>query len=500
MKAALTTSIFPFYISILMHGLTAILFRFLLPESLSTESRIQLTKKAKLAAERRREREQEQVYWEQMGPRRLAAHQSSLSPLRSSPSPSTSPGDSGWSRVRAAGLSRVEQVRAASNRYRTVRRFLGSLRRTARRMVWFLEPLTILIPEKDSSGKRDYNLTVVALMLFLGSCIMGVMQIKMLYAMKALGWGSTENGFYMSFVSLCRGLVLLGLMPAAMYWAKPRFTAASVAEPVNASGASGEGASGSADGTNGTSGSSSTTNGASFQSNGASGTSTSTAVASETTPLLSGNSKDTRSATAASATPSSKSQPSHGTSSSFNTSKPAQSSDTSTSPSAQTQPKRSLSLDLTITRLCLLVEILGFLILGLNAHNSSTIYVASSAFLTLGSPGNAACNSLALGFLRNQREAGTLFGALAVLSALGSALLSPMIAANVFSATVRYYAPAIFLCAAGILLLSLAASLLLRIDRAGIDEEMGGRGRETSRSRSRNRRSRSRSKRRRERF
>lgn len=388
-------SLFPFYISIALHAITALLFRFLLPESLSSESRLQLSKKAKLAADRRREREQEQMHWERLGPRRLA---------EAADSPTSSPGDSGWSRVRAA-----------TSRHRTVRRSIGSLRRLARRSLWFLEPLKVLIPEKID-GKRDWNLPIVAFILFLGSWIMGVLQIKFMYAFYAFGWGTAQFGPYLSLIALCRGTVLLGIMPAAMYLVKPWFTAPSVAEPVNAG------------------------------------------PATEATPLL----RETEGAGAPTATTE------------------------ATEP--QGQPKRSLSLDLAVTRLCLFIEVVGFLILGLNAGNSAVIFVVTSAYLTLGSPGSAACNSLALGFLRNQRDAGALFGALAVLSALGSALLSPMIMANLFSATVGFYAPAIFLCASGILAVALISSFALRIGKHPDEESARGRDTRRGKSRSRSRR------------
>lgn len=371
------------------------MFRFLLPESLSSESRLQLSKKAKLAAERRRERDQEQMHWERMGPRRMGSV---------SPGPESSPGDSGWSRVRAA-----------TSRHRTVRRSIGSLRRLVRRSLWFLEPLKVLIPEKID-GKRDWNLPIVAFMLFLGSWIMGVLQIKFMYAFYAFGWGTAQFGPYLSFIALCRGTVLLGIMPAAMYFVKPWFTAPSVAEPVTVE------------------------------------------PATEATPLL----RETEGAGA-----------------------PANTSEATDRAEPQGQPKRSLSLDLTVTRLCLFIEVVGFLVLGLNAGNSAVIFVVASAYLTFGSPGSAACNSLALGFLRNQRDAGALFGALAVLSAIGSALLSPMIMANLFSATVGIYAPAIFLCAAGILTVALLSSFALRIGRH--PDEESARGRETQRGKSRSR-------------
>lgn len=331
------------------------------------------------------------MHWEQLGPRRLP-----------DPNAPSSPGDSGWSRVRAA-----------TSRHRTVRRSLGSLRRLLRRSIWFLEPLKVLIPEKDGSGKRDWNLPITAFMLFLTSWVMGVMQIKFMYAFYAFGWGTAEFGPYLSFMALCRGVVLLALMPAAMYLLKPYFTAPAVVEPVS--------------------------------------------PASENTPLL-GSTPRTKPGRPGKAKP------------------PAG------------QPKRSLALDLLVVRVCLLIEVLGFLALGLNATNSAALFVVASAGLTLGSPGSAACNSLALGFLRHEREAGTLFGALAVLSALGSALLSPMIMANVFSATVGTYAPAIFLCAAGILAVALVSSAALRIGKDADVESARGRDTRRGGSRSRSRR------------
>lgn len=369
--------------SIALHGLIALLFRFLLPESLSRESRAQLTKRAHLASERKRERVQAQVDWERAGPRRLAERDAaaaadsgvSVGDGNGSTGP---PGDSGFS-VRSG-----RSMRGLTTRHRTMRRSLGAGRRLLRRCVWFLEPLTVLLPQRRDDGSRDWNLTLTAAMLFLGSWIMGVMQIKFTYAFYAFGWTTAQYGPYLSFIALCRMSVLLGGMPLVM-WLVRRRAARRAARAAAAAGPS------------------------------------------ETTPLLLAEQRE----------------PEH----------------------SPAHPKRSARLDLTMTRACLLIEVAGMLALGLNVRSSDVLFIVVSAFLTLGSPGGAACNSLALSFLTHQREAGALFGALSVLTALGSALLSPLIMANVFSATVAWYPPAIFLCAAGILAVALVISFGLRLDR-----------------------------------
>ncbi|ORX39460.1 major facilitator superfamily domain-containing protein [Kockovaella imperatae] len=109
------------------------------------------------------------------------------------------------------------------------------------------------------------------------------------------------------------------------------------------------------------------------------------------------------------------------------------------------KPQPSL-LDLVTVRVCMFIEFTGWTLLafGQNARN----YVLCSMVITLGSATGPALNSLALSLIPSQAEAGRLFGAISVISAVGATLISPLIFGNLFAVTVGWYAPTIFvLCA-----------------------------------------------------
>jgi hypothetical protein len=112
--------------------------RFLLPESLSSESRVVLEKRAKAAEQRRREREEAEIAAE------CAA--------------GADAGESGWSLASVTTTPR--------------RKALGSTRRLARRSIVFLRPLTVFKPRRRDDGVMDYNLALMGVGAFLMSLLM----------------------------------------------------------------------------------------------------------------------------------------------------------------------------------------------------------------------------------------------------------------------------------------------------------------------------------------
>lgn len=184
--------------------------------------------------------------------------------------------------------------------------------------------------------------------------------------------------------------------------------------------------------------------------------------ASETTPLLDADADDRPAASSSSAR------------------SPSETPDSTDKP----KPKRSAALDLLVLRAAIAVETVGYTLLGLNAHASVAVFIASSAVVTLGSPTQAACSSLALSFIPHSREAGRLFGGLAVLQALASALISPILFSNLFAVSVGWYAPLVFLLAAGVLVCAQSAIAFIRLHPHSTDEERA-RGRAKARGKRR---------------
>ena len=127
-------------------------------------------------------------------------------------------------------------------------------------------------------------------------------------------------------------------------------------------------------------------------------------------------------------------------------------------------------------RTCLLIEGIGYLVLGLNTARSTAVFIGCSAFLTLGAASGPGLNSLALAFLPHQREAGRLFGGIAVVQALASSMIAPVLFSNLFAWAVTSpsgWVEAIFILAAVIVFLAFVAFLFVRLPRNTQDEERG---------------------------
>ncbi|RSH91465.1 hypothetical protein EHS25_009764 [Saitozyma podzolica] len=182
----------PFYLNVCVHLTFMSLMFFLLPESLSSEARVILTKNAQLAKERARRRDQAEREWENETP-------------ASEPADPHMPigGDSGWSRLSHAGHSKRRK------------RLVGNLTRLLRSARAPLQPLAIFLPRERDDGTKDYNLTAAGCAIFCASMLY--------YTFYAYGWTSAQLGPYMSLISFLRGVVLIVLIPITMHFVKPYF-------------------------------------------------------------------------------------------------------------------------------------------------------------------------------------------------------------------------------------------------------------------------------------
>ena len=131
----------------------------------------------------------------------------------------------------------------------------------------------------------------------------------------------------------------------------------------------------------------------------------------------------------------------------------------------------SSRLDLITARISFLLENIGLVCLALNV--SAPIFVCITIFMTLGAGSPPALNSLALMLIPSKRESGRLFGALSVLHALGTTLLSPVLYGGVFAATVGTYAPTVFAMAAGFMVVAQFALSLVKFEHKAVDVERG---------------------------
>lgn len=146
--------------------------------------------------------------------------------------------------------------------------------------------------------------------------------------------------------------------------------------------------------------------------------------------------------------------------------------------------KRPVILDLWTIRVSMTLEIIPYIGLALNPNE--TWFIILSTLVTCGSASQPTANSLALSLLPSSSEAGRLFGGLAVLHALGSTIISPLLYGTVFAATVGTYAPTIFIIAACMLGAGWLLFAWVRLEKKNDDAERGrGRRVKTIRSSSR---------------
>jgi MFS family permease len=140
-------------------------------------------------------------------------------------------------------------------------------------------------------------------------------------------------------------------------------------------------------------------------------------------------------------------------------------------PAPKVKQKRPVILDLWTIRVSMTLEIIPYIGLALNPNE--TWFIILSTLVTCGSASQPTANSLALSLLPSSSEAGRLFGGLAVLHALGSTIISPILYGTVFAATVGTYAPTIFIIAACMLGAGWLLFAWVRLEKKDNDAERG---------------------------
>jgi hypothetical protein len=141
----------PFYLSVVIHVVFVLMILFVLPESLSSESRQILSKNAELARAAAKRQDAIDREWEATP--RQRADPSERDPLLHN--------DSSFSRVTGTNVTHS----------RRRKRLVGNARRTFRKVFSFLQPLTVFAPRELEDGSKDWNLTKVGMGMFLMGCL-----------------------------------------------------------------------------------------------------------------------------------------------------------------------------------------------------------------------------------------------------------------------------------------------------------------------------------------
>ncbi|PPQ64605.1 hypothetical protein CVT26_002003 [Gymnopilus dilepis] len=287
----------------------------------------------------------------------------------------------------------------------------------------FLSPLSVFLPvvvlDPSPYGighrkRRDWSLTMLAVALFGFMLSTGIFQIKYLYAEHMYGWGAEQLSYYISAMGGARAMWLLFLLPTLIGFFKPK-SKGNGKQPAGQQ------------------------------------------------PVVPGKKpKPTRA-----------------------------------------QLGQEIKFDLTLTKCSLCIDILSHTLVtilpapGMREHisaqaplltntvglgdatykQSQAMFVLASSLNGLGSGAVPAIHSLALcmaqvraldasgGVADSAKEdegTGALFGALAVLQAVGQMILGPMLFGLIYSGTVAQFPKAIFVTAAGILVCALAIVMCVR--------------------------------------
>jgi len=327
----------------------------------------------------------------------------------------------------------------------------------------FLSPLSVFLPVVvlDPSGrgrkKRDWSLTLPAGGLFGYMLSTGVFQMKYLYARHIYGWNAEQLSYYISFMGGSRAMFLLFLLPMLISFFKPKLFPSvqkgkgktPVLSNSNHNGATDSG----------------------------SGIATRAAASKGKIPKL-----------------------------------------------TRTQLGQEIGFDLLLTRFSLMIDILSQTLVILcpapgftrdhislmkkdqgqmSLASSEALFVMASSLSGLGSGMVPAVHSLALCMLQvraldaaacsidgedgnsvEEAGAGALFGAFAVLQAVGQTILGPMIFGLIYSETVSMFPKSIFTVAGG--LLACALMMMLCVRNPGRPKgKKNRRGRDIERGRSR---------------
>lgn len=157
----------PFYISVCIHIIYILAYVFVLPESLSSESRQILKKNAALARANARRQDELDREWESLP---AASARAAANPT-SRPATERDPllhNDSSFSRISSSNV----------NHSRRRKKLVGNLRRLVRKTFAFLQPLTVFAPRVLEDGRKDWNMAFVGMGMFFLGCLMVIVLLR----------------------------------------------------------------------------------------------------------------------------------------------------------------------------------------------------------------------------------------------------------------------------------------------------------------------------------
>ncbi|KAI0054031.1 MFS general substrate transporter [Auriscalpium vulgare] len=273
----------------------------------------------------------------------------------------------------------------------------------------FLTPLSVFAPTRYEEGatphkarKRDWSLFWLAAAFAPETMIIGIAQYSFQYASGTFGWNSEMLGYWLSIVGISRALFLAVGLPALLDFLKPK--SGNIRLPV--------------------------------------------------APLEPLNAR-------------SPSPPSADPGSSTGLRPPITPSHSHTSNQSRiSAAKHTPAVDLAVARGSLAIQAFSFGVMGLLPM--PWVFVSATVLGSLASGFSPTTHSLALELYTQKggTESGKLFGAMSVLSAIGSQFIGPSLYGIVYIRTVAKLPEAIFFMSASIVLLSFAFICFIRLPNA----------------------------------
>lgn len=338
----------------------------------------------------------------------------------------------------------VDEVEKLQSRPATPMPSLSELRRAAQTPS---APSSSHISVSHISRKRtrDWNLTWLSLSYFLAMSCMGLMTVKAVYAQEVFGWDAATLGLYLTAISVSRVVALTLVLPVVIKILHRPPRRVVLPQDAAADETTGlllddegrvTGAAGAKSKNYGTTSPVSPTSGPSSTSSRA------VSPLEESAPLLDDQDEG---------------------------GEPWETSHHSTVEELWTLRAKHLRLlhdshfDLKLTRASFAIDAIAYGVLCLWRTPSG--FVTGSILVSLGAASSASMASLALALLQRPDEAGRLFGAWSIVSAIGSTVLGPLFFTKIFKAYAHTAPHAIFFAGEAVLLAALACTLFIRVRR-----------------------------------
>ncbi|KAJ1028465.1 hypothetical protein NDA16_001631 [Ustilago loliicola] len=275
--------------------------------------------------------------------------------------------------------------------------------------------------------RYDYNLSFLSLTYFTETAIIGIMSFKIQYAQEQFIWGSAELGMYLTFLSITRVLALTFILPVAIKFLHRQVKALRLPQdgpPVEEE--------------------------------------QTVAPDSRRHSTLDDEGRPRHRMSSYGAVDQSQRPWNDDTADEVDEDEGGQGEWDDTKKSVEelwTLRAKHLRLihdskfDLKLAKISVIVNTISYALLVF--ADTPQLFFLATAITSLGGGGGAAMSSLALALLKSPADAGKLFGAWSITSAISGTVVGPILFAEVFKRTTKTFPPAIFAVGTGMFAISL---------------------------------------------